>query len=109
VPPRAVALEEARVFEATERECHLAQRITAELRGTVDVERICSRIALASARPRDLSGLRATLDRIPALAAVAASFAAPALKEAAQSLGIDERWTRLLHATIATEPGTAIT
>jgi len=89
-------------------DARLAQGFISELRGSVDVERICSRIALASARPRDLSGLRATLDRIPALSAVAARFDAPALKEAAQCLRIDERWARLLHATIAAEPGAAL-
>ncbi|MEP6941536.1 MAG: DNA mismatch repair protein MutS [Betaproteobacteria bacterium] len=86
----------------------LAQHIGSELRATVDVERICSRIALASARPRDLSGLRTTLDRIPALAEIAARFGAPALKEAAHALGIDGRWAHLLHATIAAEPGVSM-
>ena len=38
-------------------------------RNTVDVERIAARIALASARPRDLAGLRDTLARLPALGA----------------------------------------
>ena len=42
--------------------------ITAELARTVDVERIAARIALASARPRDLAGLRDTLARLPAIA-----------------------------------------
>ena len=36
-----------------------ASHTASALRHTVDVERICSRIALASARPRDLSGLAA--------------------------------------------------
>ena len=49
----------------------LARRIGAGLRQTVDIERISSRIALATARPRDLSGLRDTLERLPAIAAVA--------------------------------------
>ena len=33
------------------------------LRGVVDVERIAARVALRTARPRDLSGLRDTLYR----------------------------------------------
>jgi DNA mismatch repair protein MutS len=37
------------------------------LRGTADVERILSRVALRSARPRDLVGLRDALGRLPAL------------------------------------------
>ncbi|MCX7135590.1 MAG: DNA mismatch repair protein MutS, partial [Proteobacteria bacterium] len=38
-----------------------------ELKACVDVERITARIALKSARPRDLSGLRDTLTRLPQL------------------------------------------
>src|SRR5690606_34778999 len=34
-----------------------------------DIERITTRIALLSARPRDLSGLRAGLQQLPALSA----------------------------------------
>jgi DNA mismatch repair protein MutS len=37
------------------------------LRGVADVERIAARIALRQARPRELSGLRETLVRLPAL------------------------------------------
>jgi DNA mismatch repair protein MutS len=39
------------------------------LRGTSDVERIASRIALRQVRPRELAGLRATLAALPALRA----------------------------------------
>ena len=39
------------------------------LRGVADVERITARIALRQVRPRELSGLRATLAVLPALAA----------------------------------------
>ena len=38
-----------------------------EIKGCVDVERIAARIALKSARPRDLAGLRGTLARLPQL------------------------------------------
>ncbi|HET7060915.1 MAG TPA: DNA mismatch repair protein MutS, partial [Nitrosospira sp.] len=37
------------------------------LKRTADIERIATRIALRSARPRDLSGLRDTLKRLPAV------------------------------------------
>ncbi len=43
------------------------------LRHVSDVERITSRIALRQARPRELAGLRATLQALPALRAVAPS------------------------------------
>jgi DNA mismatch repair protein MutS len=47
-----------------------AAATTRLLRSCADVERISGRIALKSARPRDLSGLRDTLALLPELAAV---------------------------------------
>jgi len=85
-----------------------APRIAAELRHSVDVERIASRIALGSARPRDLSGLRATLDRLPVLAKIADTFTTALLGHAAACLRFESRWTRLLHASIAVEPGATL-
>ena len=46
-----------------ERELHLI--VHEQLKSSVDVERITARIALRSARPRDLSGLRDTLLTLP--------------------------------------------
>ncbi|NOX09974.1 MAG: DNA mismatch repair protein MutS [Gammaproteobacteria bacterium] len=46
---------------------HYFQGLQEALRGLYDIERILSRIALKSARPRDLSSLRDTLLRIPEL------------------------------------------
>src|SRR3990172_8790874 len=51
------------------------------LRRIADVERISARIALMSARPRDLSGLRDTLAALPSLAAPLERAAAPRLAE----------------------------
>ena len=46
-----------------------AGRAVAEaLKGMADLERIAARVALGTARPRDLAGLRAGLARLPALA-----------------------------------------
>jgi DNA mismatch repair protein MutS len=42
-------------------------RLCQQLRGFCDMERITARIALLQARPRDLSGLRDSLERLPAL------------------------------------------
>jgi len=50
----------------------------AVLKGMADLERITARVALKSARPRDLAGLRDGLARLPALAAALAP-AGPAL------------------------------
>ena len=56
------------------------------LRGIADIERIAGRVALFSARPRDLSSMRDSLQRLPALAESLASFAHSAL---ADGLGAD--------------------
>jgi len=81
------------------------QRLLAELKRTVDVGRIAARIALGSARPRDLAGLRDTLARMPALAAVVASTPAALLADAATALKLDPRWAALLERAVAAEPG----
>lgn len=47
------------------------------LSGLADIERITTRIALRSARPRDLSGLRDTLARLPAIAQLTHALDAP--------------------------------
>jgi DNA mismatch repair protein MutS len=51
--------------------------LTQELARASDVERIAARIALASARPRDLAGLRDTLQRAPAIRDALAGIEAP--------------------------------
>jgi DNA mismatch repair protein MutS len=78
--------------------------ITAALRGTIDVERVVSRIALRSARPRDLGGLRDTLASLPALARIGAQSDAPLLRDCAQDLACDPQWHALLSRAIAPEP-----
>src|SRR5215472_6084798 len=84
------------------------KRLAAELRHTVDLERIAARIALCSARPRDLSGLRETLRRLPTIAAAAAGCAAPLLARCASALALDEAWRTLLERAIAEEPSALV-
>ena len=48
-------------------QARLFDSLREQLRGSCDLERILSRIALKSARPRDLSALRDTLARLPEL------------------------------------------
>jgi len=80
------------------------RRLAAELKRAVDVERIASRIALGSARPRDLSGLRDTLERLPAIAATTEGAASELLVEARGGLAADARWLALLRRAIHGEP-----
>jgi DNA mismatch repair protein MutS len=56
------------------------------LKPSVDVERITARVALRSARPRDLSGLRDTLGQLPQLRALLASCDAPLIKNLTDAL-----------------------
>ncbi len=49
---------------------HRYESFREELRGVGDVERILSRIALTTARPRDLTTLRYALGVLPRLAAI---------------------------------------
>jgi DNA mismatch repair protein MutS len=67
-----------------------------------DVERITARIALGSARPRELAGLRETLDALPALRAAAAG-GTPLLDALHAALAPDAGIVDLLRA-IADEP-----
>jgi DNA mismatch repair protein MutS len=81
------------------------QSLAQSLGRTIDVERIAARIALASARPRDLAGLRDTLARLPALAAALPRDQAGALLASlADRLAIDAAWGELLGRAIAPEP-----
>ena len=73
-----------------------------------DVERITARIALRSARPRDLAGLRDTLASLPALHAALAESAQPGLEAAADALRpVDDLHARLA-ATLKDEPAAVI-
>ena len=60
------------------------------LKPSVDVERITARIALRSARPRDLSGLRETLKTLPQLHGTLAQCDATLLKQLADALNLSE-------------------
>jgi DNA mismatch repair protein MutS len=57
-----------------------------QLKPSVDVERITARIALRSARPRDLSGLRDTLLTLPQLHSTLAQCDAPLIKNLINAL-----------------------
>jgi len=82
--------------------------LTQELSRVADVERIAARIALASARPRDLAGLRDTLMRTPALRDALASIEAPLVVSLAQSLVVDAQWSDLLAKAVAAEPAAQV-
>ena len=92
------ALIEGRGFEA----------VRTELHGVGDVERILARVALRSARPRDLTALRSSLTVLPRLRATTAPLEAPLLREILARTGVHEPVVALLAAAIAADPGAQV-
>jgi DNA mismatch repair protein MutS len=80
------------------------QAARAALRTVADVERIAARIALRSARPRDLVSLRASLAALPKLVAAMAACRAPLTASLAQALAAPPDCLALLKRAIAEEP-----
>jgi DNA mismatch repair protein MutS len=78
------------------------------LRPIGDIERILARVALRSARPRDLTGLRAALAAVPELRAAAAALESPLLATLAGSIGEHGGVVTLLETAIAAEPSTLV-
>ncbi|MFZ4537453.1 DNA mismatch repair protein MutS [Propionivibrio sp.] len=78
------------------------------LRGFADIERIAGRIALYSARPRDLSSLRDSLHRLAELRAPLADTPAPLLIELLEQLSTPDAALDLLRRAILPEPATLI-
>ena len=72
------------------------------------MERIVSRVAMATARPRDLVQLRLGLSAAAQLAKVIANTRSPLLEQCATRLGPFPNWQRLLHEAIADEPATLV-
>jgi len=79
-------------------------RVAQLLSSWCDVERITARIALGSARPRDLAGLRETLAALPALHEALQASAHPALEALAPALAPADEALGELARTLADEP-----
>ncbi|MBF0623575.1 MAG: DNA mismatch repair protein MutS [Magnetococcales bacterium] len=83
----------------------ICQALRQSLTGLADLERLLSRIALLRASPRDLGALRATLDRLPDLAATLLQAGTPPLAATlGQSLTGHEDLTAILAAALADDP-----
>jgi DNA mismatch repair protein MutS len=76
--------------------------------GVADVERITARVALKSARPRDLSALRESLARLPLLVPALENTQAGLLDELAADLAVPAAPRELLVRAIAAEPAAQI-
>lgn len=78
--------------------------LRSELRQVGDVERILSRMALRSARPRDFTQLRRTLQQLPALHQLLAGIASSELHFLDQQLGRFTELKTLLETAIIDAP-----
>ncbi len=95
----------------------LCEPVNALLAAVPDVERIAARVALLSARPRDLSALRAGLQQLPELRAVLAPatgnagaglLSAPLLELTLTELATPADCLSLLEKAIAPEPAAMV-
>src|SRR5882762_1948942 len=91
------ALIDARGFSA----------VRGHLEGVGDVERILARVALRSARPRDLTQLRSSLTALPGVRA-ALALDAPLLKELRARMQEHQDVVTLLSSAIAAEPAALV-
>lgn len=78
------------------------------LRRTADIERITARVALKSARPRDLSGLRDSLALLPELRQQLSPLDSPRLGELCDELGSPDDLLKLLRDAVKDEPATVL-
>lgn len=78
------------------------------LRQIVDVERIAARIALKSARPRDLSGLRDSLKLLPEIFQAMAGCSSERISQLIQAMQIDPALVDLLYKSLLQEPGVVL-
>ncbi|HNA69338.1 MAG TPA: DNA mismatch repair protein MutS, partial [Rhodocyclaceae bacterium] len=101
----AAAHRHAAVGELLDGAAESARRV---LRGVADVERITARVALKSARPRDLSSLRDSLARLPELRAALGLPQAPLLAQMLDALATPEAALDLLTRAIAEEPASVL-
>jgi len=85
-------------------DARLAEPLRDEMTDIGDVERILSRVALRSARPRDLAQLGATLARLPALRALLADSEAPLLRSLRAQVHEHPRQKQLLERALVDNP-----
>ena len=79
------------------------------LKAVSDVERSCARIALRQVRPRELAGLRSTLQALPALReALPPAGTDPLLDELATALRPEPAVQALLERMLAAEPAVLV-
>jgi len=86
----------------------LYESVQKKLRSIADVERITARIALQSARPRDLSSLRESLAALPDITALLGAGESTLMLQLRHDLAMPVACHALLAQTIASEPATVL-
>ena len=81
------------------------QRIIGEW---ADIERITTRVALRTARPRDLAALRAALATLPALHSALANIETPVLADLSKAFCLESAVLTCLSVSIADEPSNMV-
>ena len=110
-PPRAQAVAQARhVAIGALMNADATDGLSNALANVPDIERITTRIALLSARPRDLAGLRSGLQQLPSLRNYIAQCNqdAPLLDALQQALETPVDCLDLLESAIALEPAAMV-
>ena len=83
---------------------HFFETITEQMRSVGDIERILARIALLSARPRDLSTLCATLQLLPDLQQALLEIDSPFVRQLLEQAGTHPAVVNRLQSAIIDEP-----
>ena len=78
------------------------------LRSIADIERIRARIAIATARPRDLSACRDSLHRLPELQNCISNLDSPRIRNLCTKLNTPSELIALLDRTLQEEPSVSI-
>ncbi len=84
------------------------QQVISLLRGIGDIERILARVALRSARPRDLVHLRTAFERLPLLQIELKQLSSPKLKELALNIQTFPHLYELLQKGLLENPAQII-
>jgi DNA mismatch repair protein MutS len=90
------------VSELLERD--LVEPLREELKGVGDMERILARVALRSARPRDLTVLRDALARLPAIQGLLAGLDSPLSQSLVTAVGTHPQTLDLLGRALIENP-----
>ena len=80
------------------------ETLRGKMQGIADVERILTRIALKSARPRDLTGLREALCRLPEIRLAIKAVEASRIGELTDALGEHHTVRELLEGAVIDNP-----